>query len=348
MSHPKKKKIILGAGLLLMAGILVLSGLFYYAIFAPRVKLTDTESILLEIPSGSSFSDVRELLLEKGVVHAERSFDWLAHRKNYPARVMPGRYRIHDGMSHNGLINLLRSGQQEAVRLTFSGLRSIQELARVIAHQLEMDSLSVIELLHDEELLHELGVDRHSAKLLFIPNTYEVYWNISPPGLLRRMEREHRAFWHDKRREKASRMGMSPQEVGILASIVQSETSKRDEMARIAGVYVNRLERTIPLQADPTVIYAMGDFSIRRVLNSHLEFESPYNTYLHAGLPPGPINFPEPYTIDAVLNYERHDYLFFSAREDFSGYHVFARTYHEHLNNARRYRRALDELRVFR
>ena len=342
--HP----LLLAAMITVIAGGIVLSFLFYRVVHAPNTDLGDRQSIPLYIPSGSSYEDVRQLLEEENILVCSRRFDWLAHKKNYPGRVQPGKYRIYDGMSNNELINLLRSGEQEPVRLTFTNIHTEGQLAGTIASQLEADSISIIRLLNDGEILEETGFTRETIKLLFIPNTYEVYWTTSPRRLLNRMQREYRAFWNEPRREKADEIGLSPREVGILASIVQRETSKQDEMAKIAGVYINRLNRGILLQADPTVVYAHGDFSIGRVLNSHLEIDSPYNTYKYAGLPPGPITLPEPPVMDAVLNYEEHNYIYFSAREDFSGYHNFAETYAEHLANARRYRQALNERRIFR
>ncbi len=326
----------------------LLSFLFYRIVYAPNTELGGKEVIHLYIPSGSSYEEVKQLMEEENILASTGTFDWLAKKKNYPNRVQPGRYRIQQGMGNNELINLLRSGEQEPVRLTFTNIHTEGQLAGTIASQLETDSLSIMQLLNDEEILQETGLDRSTIKLLFIPNTYEVYWTTSPRQLLNRMQREYRAFWNETRLEKASEIGLSPQEVGVLASIVQRETSKQDEMARIAGVYINRLHRGILLQADPTVVYAHGDFSIGRVLNRHLEIDSPYNTYKYAGLPPGPITLPEPAVMDAVLNYEKHNYLYFSAREDFSGYHNFAETYAEHLANARRYRQALNERRIFR
>lgn len=213
---------------------------------------------------------------------------WLAGQKNYPNRVMAGRFLIFDGMSNNDLINLLRSGEQSPVRLTFHHIRTDEELAGRIAAQIEADSAEIIALLRDPVTLEPLDKDPLTARLLFIPNTYEVFWNTSAEQLLERMHREYRRFWNEARRQQAEEIGLSETEAAILASIVQSETNKTEEMARIAGVYMNRLSRGIPLQADPTVIYAKGDFTIRRVLNRHLEIDSPFNTYMYAGLPPGP------------------------------------------------------------
>ncbi|MDR4988942.1 MAG: endolytic transglycosylase MltG [Bacteroidales bacterium] len=348
----RKKSYLYKAGLFLMvlmvvAGITV-SVMLYRMIYAPNVFLEDREHTFIFIPTGSTYEEVKELLQESSFVVNMRTFDRLAQRKNYPNRVMPGRYLIQNRLSNNELINLLRSGAQTPVRITFTNIRTEEELAGNLAAQLEVDSLELLRQLRDPENISQAGLSTPTIKILFIPNTYEVYWTISASALIERMQREYQAFWTASRRELAERMGLNPEEVVILASIVQSETNKSDEMPRIAGVYVNRLRRNIPLQADPTVVYALGDFSINRVLNEHLAIDSPYNTYKYRGLPPGPINLPEPATIDAVLNFEEHDYIYFSASPDFSGYHVFARTYREHLRNARLYQQALNERRIFR
>jgi UPF0755 protein len=330
--------------------VIVFVGLFfaylaYLAILQPNVDL-DREFTHLYIPTGSTYEDVKAILHSEGIIENEKTFDWLAEKKKYPSRVRPGRYRIYNEMGNNQLINLLRSGVQDPVNVTFNNIRTKEQLAGAVASYIEADSLSIISLLNDEEVMGEYGLNKETAVLLFIPNTYEFYWNTSAQQLLERMNSEYNAFWNNRRRQLAERSGMTPIEVSIMASIVRQETSKRDEMATIAGVYVNRIKRNIPLQADPTVVFAVGDFSINRVLNRHLAIDSPYNTYKYAGLPPGPISLPEPYIIDAVLNNEDHEYVFFCARDDFSGYHAFAKTYSEHLQNARRYQRALNERRI--
>lgn len=339
--------------ILILASVLAVAGLtagiwLYIAIYAPNVDLGEKEYTHLHIPTGSHYDDVKQTLQEQDIIQNLRSFDWLAGQKNYPELILPGRYRIRDGMSNNALINLLRSGEQDPVMLTFSSIRTKQELASVVGNQIEADSLSLISLLSDNETMQQAGMDTLTGKMLFLPNTYEVFWNTTATELLARMQREYGAFWNEKRLKRAEEIGLTPEESGILASIVQSETSKVSEMDRIAGVYMNRLERNMPLQADPTVIFAHRDFGIRRVLNRHLTIDSPFNTYKYRGLPPGPIRLPAPHVIDAVLHYEEHDYLYFSAKADFSGYHSFAESYTEHLRNAREFRRALDERDIFR
>lgn len=314
----------------------------YHAIYQPNIFLGERKTSHIFIPTGSNFTDVKTILYNNGMIINTNTFEWVAEKKNYKNNIRPGRYLIHEDMGNNELINLLRSGQQDPVMLTFNNIRNKEQLAGNIAKQIEADSLSILTLLNDREFLRQYDMSPETAKLLFIPNTYEFFWNTSAEQLLVRMHREYKAFWNEQRLNKAMQLNLTPYEVGTLASIVQLETSKADEYSKVAGVYINRLQRNMHLQADPTVIFAVGDFSIRRVLNRHLEMDSPYNTYKYIGLPPGPIALPEPAVIDGVLNYKGHEYLFFCAKDDFSGYHAFARTYSQHRANARRYQNALN------
>jgi UPF0755 protein len=229
------------------------------------------------------------------------------------------------------------------VGVTFNNLRTREDLAGKISRYLQTDSLSIINLFYNEALIQRFGFTPQTFKAMFIPNTYEFYWTTNALGFAERMKSEYDRFWNKQRLEKAHFAGLNQVEVIILASIVQAETAKTDELSRVAGLYINRLKRGQLLQADPTVKYALGNFGLKRILNVHLEVESPYNTYKYAGLPPGPINFPEISTIDAVLNYEHHDYLYMCAKEDFSGYHNFAKTLNQHNLNALKYQKALNE-----
>jgi UPF0755 protein len=355
MAKTKKKKkptipfwlkvvISVFAILIIASGIAVWR--LYNAIYQPNVYLGERKTTHIYIPTGSTFRDVKEILYSNGLIINTNTFEWLAEKKNYRNNIQPGRYLIREDMANNDLINLLRSGQQDPVRLTFNNIRTKEQLAGNIARQLEADSVAIIRLLNDTSYLDKFELKPETAKLLFIPDTYEFYWNTSAEQLIERMHREYRNFWNENRLQKAKRINLTPVQVSTLASIIQLETSKRDEYARIAGVYINRLRRNMRLQADPTVVFAVGDFSIRRVLNRHLEIDSPYNTYRYAGLPPGPISLPDPRVIDGVLNYENHEYLFFCARDDFSGYHAFARTYSQHLINARKYQNALNQRNI--
>jgi UPF0755 protein len=330
---------VLGAGILFIH--------YYNRIYAPNVDLEGGEDVYLYIPAGSDYQAVMDLIAGEGFIRNTASFDWLARKKNYPNHVNPGRYRLRDKMNNNRLINMLRSGRQEPVRLVFNNIRVLERLAGVVSRQIEADSASISDLLKDEEFLASLGLSRESVTGIFLPNTYEVYWNTSAEQFIRRMLREYERFWDRERRARAESIGLSPPEVMTLASIVDEETMIDDEKPVIAGVYMNRLNRGIRLQADPTVKFANGDMNMQRVLKVHLEKDSPYNTYRYAGLPPGPIRVPSVSAVEAVLNYQRHDYLYFCARDDFSGYHVFARTLDQHNKNARSYQNALNRRKIY-
>jgi UPF0755 protein len=347
-STPFWLKIIISIMVILVISAGIAGWRLYHAIYQPNVFLGQRKTTHILIPTGSNFQDVKAVLYANGMIVNTNTFEWLAEKKNYRNNIKPGRYLIHESMGNNDLINLLRSGQQDPVMVTFNNIRQKEQLAGNLARQIEADSVSIIQLLNDRDFLQKYDLRPETAKLLFIPNTYEFFWNTSAEQLMERMHREYKAFWNEQRIQKAKNINLSPNEVGTLASIVQQETSRPDEYARVAGVYVNRLHKNMRLQADPTVIFAAGDFTIRRVLNKHLEINSPYNTYMYAGLPPGPIAIPEPRVIDGVLNYEKHEYLFFCAKDDFSGYHAFARTYSQHIANARRYQNALNQRKIMR
>jgi UPF0755 protein len=331
--------------------IVAAAGAGYYVytiIFNPNVWTPEEKPVSIYIPTGSDFEDVKTILYENGLIIQRKNFEWWAEQKKYANRVMPGHYIINYGISNEQLINLLRSGDQTPVNVTFNNLRNVYQLAGVVGNQIEADSLSLVETIRAASLMQTSGLDSANIKTLFIPNTYEFYWNTSAEGFVKKMVDEHTSFWNDSRKRKAEHLEMTPAEVVTLASIVEKETNKNDEKEAIAGVYINRINSGWRLQADPTVVYAIGDFDIRRVLNKHKKFESPYNTYLHLGLPPGPICIPSIASVDAVLNYEDHNFMFFCARDDLSGYHVFAKTNAEHRRNARRYQEALDEMRIYK
>ena len=265
-----------------------------------------------------------------------------------PGALKAGRYLIPDGLDNRSLARLLMSGSKEAVRVRFTGGRSVEDLADAVATQVAFDAEDLVRACQDPLLAARLGTDVEALRTRFIPDTYEVWYDLSPADFIGRMSGEWERWWTTERQDMAKSIGLTPTEVGILASIVKAETSKLDEAPTVAGLYLNRINRGMRLQADPTLIHALGDPTIRRVRNVHREIDSPYNTYRHVGLPPGPINFPEPAYLESVLNAEAHDYIFMCAREDFSGYHAFAETNREHERNARRYRRALDRQGVYR
>lgn len=262
------------------------------------------------------------------------------------AELRPGRYELRRGMSALEAVLLMKNGNQSPINITFNNIRTLPQLAASLGRQLHADSTEFASVFTNDSIAQAYGFRPEEFVGMFIPNTYEVYWTISPGAFVERMNKEYRRFWNDTREAALQRTGLTAKQVATLASIVDEETLRTDEMPLIAGVYINRLRRGMPLQADPTVKYAVGDFSLRRVLHRHIETDSPYNTYLYAGLPPGPIRMPSIAAIDAVLNYREHDYLYFCARADFSGYHSFASTLPEHNRNARKYTAALDRLGI--
>lgn len=312
----------------------------YEYVFDPNVK----KDYILYVTKKTTFEGVIAELDSNQVMKSMRAFKWVAKKKECRQSLKPGRYHFKEGMNSNEAVNMLRAGLQEPVQLTFNNIRTKEQLASVVAQYIDTDSLSLLELF-DSESVEEFGFTPATIAAMFIPNTYEFYWTTTAEQFGERMKAEYEKFWNEERKAKAEVLQLTPVEVATLAAIVQEETNKADEKSRVAGVYINRLKKGIPLQADPTVKYAVGDITLRRILNRHLETDSPYNTYLYPGLPPGPITFPEISSIDAVLNYEKHNLMYFCAREDFSGYHNFARTHAEHQRNADRYHAALDSMR---
>lgn len=332
--------------------VIVISGWlalrFQQKIFAPNVELTNKKSESFFVPTGATFEDVSGLIRVSGFLKNTESFVWLAKIKDYPERIQPGHYLIKDGMSNNELVNMLRAGLQTPVKLTFNNVRTREDLAGKVSRMIEADSLSLLKALGDSTLLARYDFSPTTVPAMILPNTYEIWWNTDAEEFIDRMHREYKQFWNETRLMKAQKSGMTPTEVATLASIVDEETVKSDEKATVAGLYINRLKKGIRLQADPTIKYVLGDFTINRVLSRDLEIDSPYNTYMYRGLPPGPIRYPSVSGIEAVLNHENHDYLYMCAKDDFSGYHNFAKTLRQHNINAEKYRRALSQRRIWR
>lgn len=343
----RKKNLI---AMFLVVFTMMLSSFAFYTyqiLFTPNI-LIEKDDQLFAIPNESTFDEVRNRLYDEGFLNDAVSFSFLAKLKNYDTEVKAGMYLLKKDMTNTEAINLLRSGAETPVKLIFSNGRLLSQLPKVLTKNLAIDSAQMASVLLHDTTAGYYGFNNETFISMFIPNTYEVYWTSSPRSVLDRMKKEYDRFWTDGRLEKAQKLGMTKDEVATLASIVQGETNMMDEAPVIAGVYINRLKRRIPLQADPTLVFAIGDFSIRRILNKDKEFESPYNTYKYYGLPPGPINMPRIPALDAVLNYEEHKYLYFCAKEDFSGYHTFAKTLKEHNINARKFQRALNRERIYR
>jgi UPF0755 protein len=316
-------------------------------LFGVSVKAEKNNQVIL-IPTGSTYEQVFDTIESNLIIKNRKVLEWVAKKKKYPALIKPGRYLIDRDYSYNGLINLLRSGRQVSVKITFSNIRTLNQLAGRIGKQIETDSAQIMNYLSDDSNFSSDGFKKENIIALFIPNTYELYWDTDAKELYTRMLKEYRLFWNDQRLTKAREKGLDPKEVAILASIIDNEVSKADEKPRIAGVYLNRLRRGIPLQACPTIKFALNDFTITRVLDKYLKTDSPYNTYKHRGFPPGPIGCPSVEGIDAVLNAEQHNYLYFAAKADFSGYHNFSRTLAEHNHYAAIYQKELNKRKIFK
>ncbi|WP_303312013.1 endolytic transglycosylase MltG [Hymenobacter sp. BT730] len=321
---------------------------FYQVFFTANVETKGRPTYVL-VRRGETAKAVLDSIDATGVIVDKLSLHFVARLMKYDKLVKPGRYELKDGYTNRQLISDLRAGRQSPLKLTFQNIRLREDLARKLSTAIDSRPGQFDSLLSSPSYTKGLGFDTTSILTMFIPNTYELYWNSSPDNLMQRMKKEYEKFWTPARDAKRKALNLSRAQVSTLASIVEAEQQQHaDERPRVAGVYLNRLKRGMKLQADPTVVYANQDFTIKRVLNVHLLKDSPYNTYKYAGLPPGPINLPSIASIDAVLNPESHQYLYFCAKEDFSGYHAFARNEQEHLVNARRYQAALSRAGIMK
>jgi UPF0755 protein len=340
------KKVLIAFVLLFAVGGLATTYLAYKFIYKPNVLLSGKKSEIIYIPTGSNFEDVKGVLYTGGLVQNRASFEWLAERKNYKRKIKPGKYILKSRMTNNELLDLLRSGRQVPVQVTFTLARNKKELAIKIQEQLEVKQEEMLDLLTDDAFMAKYGLTAENSLTLFIPNTYEFYWNTSAKKFIERMAEEYKKFWNEKRKILAKEIGLTQSEVAVLASIVQQETYIDKEKPIVAGVYMNRLAKKMPLQADPTLIWAAGDFTIKRVTSKYFNIDSPYNTYKNLGLPPGPICLPSTVSLDAVLNYKKHNFVYFCAKEDFSGLSNYACSYTDHLKNARKYQQALNKRKI--
>ena len=326
-----KKKVLFSSLLILAVACVLCLEIGYQLLLAPQFH--PEKKVHIYIDRDDTADSVYHKLRQTAAPGNLTGLRWAARLKQYPEHVKTGRYAI---LPDDNAYHVLGS------------VRTLDRLARNVGNQLMIDSAEIMQALRDTARWSRQGYTPETLPSLFIPETYQVYWDMDTEDFLARMTKEHDRFWNPSRRAKADSLGMTPAEVTTLASIVEEETNNRQEKPMVAGLYINRLRAGIPLQADPTVKFALQDFTLRRITNAHLEFPSPYNTYLNAGLPPGPIRIPTPAGIDAVLDYTRHNYIYMCAKEDFSGTHNFASTYAEHMQNARKYRNALNKRKIFK
>ncbi|KYP14481.1 endolytic transglycosylase MltG [Flavihumibacter sp. CACIAM 22H1] len=328
--------------LVVLLGLLLIAVLAAFWIFSGPATAFDKKNYYLEIPTGSTYEDLLVTLRKDTVLRSPALFDFVAKRLGYPEKLKAGRYQVPKGTGLVALIRKLRNGQQEPVNLVINKLRTREDLAAMIGRKLEIDSADFMQYLLNPDSLQAWKLDSNTIIAAVIPNTYTYYWNTTPQRVMEKLLDARKNFWTAERKAKAQELGMSPEQVVTLASIVEEETNNNQEKDTIASVYLNRLKINMRLGADPTVKFALRDFSLKRIYHKHLAVESPYNTYRVTGLPPGPICTPQAVTVDAVLNPAATKYLYFVANPKFDGTHLFAENYKQHLANAKIYQQALD------
>lgn len=314
---------------------------FYHRFYEININIGINNYDLL-IPSESNYDDVIKILEKSGIVKDMESLQWLARQMNYPNHVSAGRYVVEPNLSNRQFILKLRSALQTPVKITLNKFRTKENLVGFVASKIEADSMSIFNLINNPFYLAQHGFTTDNVMCVFLHNTYEFYWNTSAESFFEKMLKEYNRYWDEKKKIKAKKLGLTPEQVITLASIVEEETNNKSEKPIIAGVYLNRLRKNMKLQADPTVRFALNNFKIKRIKFSHLSVDSRYNTYMYEGLPPGPICTPTPFSIESVLKNINHNYYFFCAKEDFSGTHNFSTTHAEHLVFAQRYHDSLD------
>lgn len=318
--------------------LLVMASLWY------NKPLSSQKNVTLYVTPDMNVSQLMDTIQSKSDKSSFLGFKWMAKTMGLTKDdLVPGFYKLSKNEPFYRSFLQIKRGNQTPVHVIFNNIRTKEQFAQRMSQQLHLDADSVLYLLNDTAFTAELGFNPQTVSAMLIPNTYQFYWYTSPKELLRKLNKEYMRFWNDDRKEKAKLIGLSPIEVATIASIVEEESQTRSEQARIAGLYINRLNRGMPLQADPTIKFALDNFELRRILSGHLDVESPYNTYKYAGLPPGPIRIPAIHVVDAVLNREQHNYIYMCAKEDFSGAHNFAASYEDHQRNAAKYRRALNQ-----
>jgi len=340
-----KKKILISV--IVFSTLLSSISVYLYQMFYSPNFLINQKDKFLIIEDNMNFNDVRNKLIQDTILNDVLSFSVLSKAIKYNQNIKSGAYKIKSNMSNYSLIKMLRSGNQTPINISFNYARKIEDLAKIITKDLKITSDEFMEFINNKK--NDLyGFNKINIMTMFLSDTYEVYWNISIESLFNKMHSEYTKFWNEERINKSNELKMSKIDISILASIVASETIKIDEANIIAGVYINRLKKNMYLQADPTLVYAANDFSIKRVLNKHKKIASPYNTYINKGLPPGPIKLTTKEYIDAVLNYKKHKYIYFCAKDDFSGYHVFAIKLSQHNKNAKKFQKALNNRKIYR
>lgn len=342
----RTKRMIWGGVIALFLIGLAGAGMVYYFLFAPQFHPAKT--VYVYVDRDDTADSIYNKVKAAGCCNRFQGFKWLAKYRDYASNIHTGRYAIHPGENAYHVFSRFYRGYQEPMNLTIGSVRTLDRLARNVGRQLMIDSAEIAQLMHDSLYRQKLGYREETLPALFIPETYQVYWDMTADEFFDRMQKEHARFWNEERLKKAEAIGMTPEEVATLASIVEEETNNRAEKPVVAGLYINRLKKGMPLQADPTIKFAVQDFALRRITNDLLNVRSPYNTYLNTGLPPGPIRIPTPAGLDAVLDYTRHNYLYMCAKEDFSGTHNFASNYAEHMRNARKYWAALNKRKIFK
>lgn len=342
----RKKRILqwVFTGIILLG--IVSGGIVYYYLFYPQ--LHPSKTVYVYVDHDDTADSIYNKIEKNGSAANLIGLKWLVRYKSPPFQVRTGRYAIRPQDNAYHVFSRLYRGHQEPVNLTIGSVRTLDRLARNIGKQLMIDSAEIARQMFDSTFQLQIGYNNATLPCLFIPETYQVYWNMSVEDFFKRMQKEHELFWNDKRMAQASILGMTPTEVCTLASIVEEETNNNEEKPVVAGLYMNRLYMNMPLQADPTVKFALQDFALRRISNENLQINSPYNTYINTGLPPGPIRIPTKKGIESVLNYTKHDYIYMCAKEDFSGTHNFASNYADHMTNARKYWKALNERKIFK
>jgi UPF0755 protein len=332
------KKIITLSAVAVISVLIIYGFILISRIFSANTKFEEKE-VYVYVPTGANYTDVKKIL--EPYLKNYDDFEMVANKRSYPENVKSGRFLLKKDMNNIDLVRAMRSNVP--VKLAFNNQERLENFAGRVGSEIEADSLSLMKAIKDSTFLKENGFNEENVFAMFIPNTYEVYWNTSAVKFRDKMIKEYHNFWTAERIAKAEKQGLTPVQATILASIVHKESVKKDERPRIAGVYLNRLRLAMPLQADPTVIYALklkaNDFDqvIKRVFYNDLIMKSPYNTYVNVGLPPGPIAMPDITALEAVLNPEKHDYIYFCASVDRFGYHEFASTYEQHQVNAKKY-----------